>query len=137
MKKISLLLSFCYISLFLSAQNQDCITAQHLLTKDSIFVNANLGNGNVVDDYNTMCSEGTFSLEWSSSWYYFDVYQSGTMTFVATPNLPNEDLDFFLFKAVDSTNCDGLESYICNTSCLLYTSPSPRDRQKSRMPSSA
>ena len=23
------------------------------------------------------------------------------------------------------------------TSCLLYTSPSPRDRQKSRMPSSA
>ena len=26
---------------------------------------------------------------------------------------------------------------IDNTSCLLYTSPSPRDRQKSRMPSSA
>ena len=24
-----------------------------------------------------------------------------------------------------------------NFSCLLYTSPSPRDRQKSRMPSSA
>ena len=24
-----------------------------------------------------------------------------------------------------------------NSSCLLYTSPSPRDRQKSRMPSSA
>ena len=24
-----------------------------------------------------------------------------------------------------------------NTPCLLYTSPSPRDRQKSRMPSSA
>ena len=24
-----------------------------------------------------------------------------------------------------------------NQSCLLYTSPSPRDRQKSRMPSSA
>src|SRR5665213_4308930 len=26
---------------------------------------------------------------------------------------------------------------ICNEGCLLYTSPSPRDRQKSRMPSSA
>ena len=25
----------------------------------------------------------------------------------------------------------------CNRCCLLYTSPSPRDRQKSRMPSSA
>ena len=29
------------------------------------------------------------------------------------------------------------ESLLCSSSCLLYTSPSPRDRQKSRMPSSA
>ena len=26
---------------------------------------------------------------------------------------------------------------LMNNTCLLYTSPSPRDRQKSRMPSSA
>ena len=26
---------------------------------------------------------------------------------------------------------------LCREACLLYTSPSPRDRQKSRMPSSA
>ena len=31
-------------------------------------------------------------------------------------------------------NCD---TTIHQNSCLLYTSPSPRDRQKSRMPSSA
>ena len=30
-----------------------------------------------------------------------------------------------------------LEAGRKTTSCLLYTSPSPRDRQKSRMPSSA
>ena len=29
------------------------------------------------------------------------------------------------------------KEYSQNTTCLLYTSPSPRDRQKSRMPSSA
>ena len=29
------------------------------------------------------------------------------------------------------------EGTIPNNACLLYTSPSPRDRQKSRMPSSA
>ena len=29
------------------------------------------------------------------------------------------------------------ETFVNNQSCLLYTSPSPRDRQKSRMPSSA
>ena len=32
---------------------------------------------------------------------------------------------------------DKVESYIGISGCLLYTSPSPRDRQKSRMPSSA
>ena len=34
--------------------------------------------------------------------------------------------------SVNTMNLDGK-----NKSCLLYTSPSPRDRQKSRMPSSA
>ena len=29
------------------------------------------------------------------------------------------------------------EGIVQNITCLLYTSPSPRDRQKSRMPSSA
>ena len=31
----------------------------------------------------------------------------------------------------------GIEAKISSVACLLYTSPSPRDRQKSRMPSSA
>ena len=37
--------------------------------------------------------------------------------------LTNDECDFILNEAQDA--------------CLLYTSPSPRDRQKSRMPSSA
>ena len=32
---------------------------------------------------------------------------------------------------------NGMKSYSTVGICLLYTSPSPRDRQKSRMPSSA
>ena len=31
----------------------------------------------------------------------------------------------------------GGDPFTTNNICLLYTSPSPRDRQKSRMPSSA
>ena len=49
-----------------------------------------------------------------------------------------------LFKMVGSNvQSDPIETSNCKTdwtpmdSCLLYTSPSPRDRQKSRMPSSA
>ena len=38
----------------------------------------------------------------------------------------------FLFVAIKVAGYSGLI-----VSCLLYTSPSPRDRQKSRMPSSA
>ena len=34
-------------------------------------------------------------------------------------------------------NPNGLEGFDTENTCLLYTSPSPRDRQKSRMPSSA
>ena len=30
-----------------------------------------------------------------------------------------------------------VDNYSLHRACLLYTSPSPRDRQKSRMPSSA
>ena len=36
-----------------------------------------------------------------------------------------------------SINAEGLEKGDWVLICLLYTSPSPRDRQKSRMPSSA
>ena len=32
---------------------------------------------------------------------------------------------------------DALTARLIDKDCLLYTSPSPRDRQKSRMPSSA
>ena len=43
-------------------------------------------------------------------------------------------------KALDSAGMDtSLASFLHSLAgiCLLYTSPSPRDRQKSRMPSSA
>ena len=39
------------------------------------------------------------------------------------------------FVPFSSTNI--FYTYSKDTTCLLYTSPSPRDRQKSRMPSSA
>ena len=43
-------------------------------------------------------------------------------------------------KAIDQfrrRDYEGASNLILNDICLLYTSPSPRDRQKSRMPSSA
>ena len=46
----------------------------------------------------------------------------------------NETIDERLNKVMPDTTGNVLRQYL---PCLLYTSPSPRDRQKSRMPSSA
>ena len=69
-----------------------------------------------------------------------------------TPIIENRKLDFDkstfhhygAAEGLDSTRFyfiwqfnDKIEILEKNTTCLLYTSPSPRDRQKSRMPSSA
>ena len=43
----------------------------------------------------------------------------------------------FLFQMQAMSNIQVLDGYNIKKICLLYTSPSPRDRQKSRMPSSA
>ena len=59
------------------------------------------------------------------------------LTFKATLKLSHE-IDHFLVSDIimdDVYDVDILDD-ACNI-CLLYTSPSPRDRQKSRMPSSA
>ena len=53
------------------------------------------------------------------------------------------DLDFSVKKNLDNLaqyknrNIEDLTVCILDRSCLLYTSPSPRDRTRSRMPSSA
>ena len=49
-----------------------------------------------------------------------------------------EQLDFDDDKVGDLCDTDDdNDGFLDQNDCLLYTSPSPRDRQKSRMPSSA
>ena len=64
----------------------------------------------------------------------------GTMTFGEqnTEKEAHEQLSFALANGINFI--DTAEMYAIpprKETCLLYTSPSPRDRQKSRMPSSA
>ena len=49
--------------------------------------------------------------------------------YIATPDQEIHDFS----KSIGCTSIDTKDTH----TCLLYTSPSPRDRQKSRMPSSA
>ena len=57
----------------------------------------------------------------------FSFMYKGEAQSLATLVVPSESAENSIFKQV-------MKMYVC---CLLYTSPSPRDRQKSRMPSSA
>ena len=53
-------------------------------------------------------------------------------------NMPDFNVYGSLLDVIDITEFELLRQYTNNTySCLLYTSPSPRDRTRSRMPSSA
>ena len=63
---------------------------------------------------------------------YADTFDSSQLERVAKYIDPIYDVHFFKYP-VHLLNQAIDECY----SCLLYTSPSPRDRQKSRMPSSA
>ena len=53
-------------------------------------------------------------------------------------------IDKYITTIVDSMSMEDFQQYVRNdmwdylsNACLLYTSPSPRDRTRSRMPSSA
>ena len=53
------------------------------------------------------------------------------------PPLQNKYREHEFLAACLEGNGPAVAFYLEMESCLLYTSPSPRDRQKSRMPSSA
>ena len=55
---------------------------------------------------------------------------------------PNDNMKKAVIQATLETNTvknkpDYIKNFIQSNSCLLYTSPSPRDKRQSRMPSSA
>ena len=56
---------------------------------------------------------------------------------VYIPNMSALDINTSSLQAIDITASTTIVAPTMNTSCLLYTSPSPRDRTRSRMPSSA
>ena len=76
--------------------------------------------------------------------YGFQLTQNsdGSYSIESGTNVTPEANDASSNNETPSTNEPGSIQFIgsvasSNNSCLLYTSPSPRDRQKSRMPSSA
>ena len=70
-----------------------------------------------------------------SFYLFYAVVVLFTLTFLYVYRLQMNE-KYYLYWGIALLYLMGLEMRTINT-CLLYTSPSPRDRQKSRMPSSA
>ena len=130
MKLLSTLCLVCLFSLGLLAQNQDCITATNLLTKDSITVEDINGSGAVIDDFDNNCLGGIGNIESQSNWYTFTAFEAGNFFFTIKPINPTDDLDFYLLKATALT-CESAVSVRCNASSCVgdngYTGMSPDD----------
>ena len=62
---------------------------------------------------------------------------TGSFCALVTPFRNGQVDEAKLRELVDMHAASGTDGLVPCGTCLLYTSPSPRDRQKSRMPSSA
>ena len=83
--------------------------------------NGQFANGSITDDGSSVTVDG-------------DLIVKGNQTILETSTLVVEDNAIELRKGINLTGADG---GVQINSCLLYTSPSPRDNRVSRMPSSA
>ena len=61
---------------------------------------------------------------------YFNTFALKRLASAAVPQVADPNEDWFIEES-------RIKGGYNNTTCLLYTSPSPRDRTRSRMPSSA
>ena len=62
---------------------------------------------------------------------------AGVQVMATARSAPVQSTMDVIYVAADLSTADGAATVARSVLCLLYTSPSPRDRQKSRMPSSA
>lgn len=100
----------------ISAVSSDCPTAQHVCSKNPIQVDQVFGSGLIFDELaDAPCFQSAFPpYESSSAWFEFTAANDGKLTFTLTPNNPNDDLDFVLYRLPNGPgNCDGKISERC------------------------
>ena len=66
-----------------------------------------------------------------------DVQFEGELPEILTALEVNNSGNKLILEVAQHLGENGVRTIAMDSTCLLYTSPSPRDRQKSRMPSSA
>lgn len=93
----------------------DCPTATFVCSKDPIEVesvfNAGLDN---LEMEGAPCLTGFTNIETRSAWYVFTAANNGKLEFTITPNEPNDDIDFILYRLPNGPgDCSGKISERC------------------------
>jgi gliding motility-associated-like protein len=109
----------------------DCPTAVVLCDKSSFNVQSVTGPGsNDGEMEDAPCLQDAITTaEQNSTWYVFTAANNGTLEFTLTPNNPDDDLDFVLYRLPNGpSNCSGKQVLRCmasgeedippNTNCI-------------------
>ena len=129
--------------------NPDCqnvitvvIDEENGLMADAVIdVAANCGIDNGQATINVTGGSGTYTYVWNDGVITTNAMRtnlgSGVYTVTIRDNDPNTTCKTSVVFVMQDNVPGATITFTDTTHCLLYTSPSPRDRQKSRMPSSA
>ena len=88
-----------------------------------------------IDSYNTLSGKKYINPPSDNIRYYFRYISSGN--FIGLSTGKKKPIMYSGIPAFDNQLTDEVIAHGTNYICLLYTSPSPRDKRQSRMPSSA
>ncbi len=98
-----------------SVVSGDCPTATFVCSKDPIEVDQVFGNGIDPSEMNDApCLLNFPNSETRSAWYVFTAANNGKLEFTITPNDPNDDIDFVLYRLPNGQgDCTGKISERC------------------------
>lgn len=93
----------------------DCPTATFVCGKDPIEVESVFNAGlDPSEMEGAPCLQGFANIESRSAWYVFTAANSGNLEFTITPNAPDDDIDFILYRLPNGPgDCTGKVSVRC------------------------
>ncbi len=96
----------------------DCPTSSVLCNKESFTVQSVIGAGSDPDEASGSCLGSLFgNSESNSTWFSWVAANNGSLTFTLTPNNPEDDLDFAIYRLPNGIdNCSGKELTHCMAS---------------------
>jgi hypothetical protein len=110
MRKLTILCILFFLKTALTAQDHaDCVTAMDICKKQTYNIDHASGEGKDRREADFiscfMNGENFGQAEENSTWIKFEIKQGGYLTFTITPNRPQDDIDFVVFKLPSNGDC--------------------------------